>query len=344
MKLLVVTQAVDTKHPILGFFVRWLQEFATKCEHVTVVGQQVGEGGVLGSLQERITVRSLGKERGLPRMAQVLRFWRLLLVHRNEYDAVLVHMTPIWVLLGAPMWVALRKPVYLWYEARGAGWNLRLALPFVSKVFSASPYGMPVATRKSVVVGHGIDTAQFHQAGEPNPHQLMTVGRITAAKRLDVLLEAFMALPATYRFTIAGIAITEADRELQRQLEQRIAQPQFGGRVTLTSIPPHDLPSRLSMCGLFLHAAQTSLDKAVLEAMACGVPVVSCSAATKDVLPPACWSTPEGFMATVRSMLMRSAAERAEIGKQLRKIVVEKHSLPGLVEKLVKEMALSFRA
>ena len=59
MKLLIVTQAIDSEHPILGFFHRWVEEFAKHCEHVHVICLQAGKH----SLPANVTVHSLGKER-----------------------------------------------------------------------------------------------------------------------------------------------------------------------------------------------------------------------------------------------------------------------------------------
>ena len=36
-KLLIVTQAVDTEEPALGFFVRWIEELAKRVESVEVI-------------------------------------------------------------------------------------------------------------------------------------------------------------------------------------------------------------------------------------------------------------------------------------------------------------------
>ena len=149
MRLLVVTQKVDRIDPILGFFHRWIEEFALQCESVIVVGQSVGDF----SLPKNVTVLSLGKEKGMSRFRQVLRFHRFLWMNRRTYDAVLVHMTPIWVTLGLPCSFCLRKKWYLWYEARGARWPLKSALRLTRKVFSASHAGMPLETRKSVITG-----------------------------------------------------------------------------------------------------------------------------------------------------------------------------------------------
>lgn len=61
MKLLIVTQVIDTEHPILGFFHRWCSEFAKNCEHVHIICLQAGKH----SLPANVTVHSLGKEQYL---------------------------------------------------------------------------------------------------------------------------------------------------------------------------------------------------------------------------------------------------------------------------------------
>ncbi len=36
-RILIVTQTVDTQDPVLGFFVRWIEEFAKHAEELTVI-------------------------------------------------------------------------------------------------------------------------------------------------------------------------------------------------------------------------------------------------------------------------------------------------------------------
>ena len=58
MKLLIITQKVDDHDDVLGFFVRWIEEFAKYVEKVTVVCLQKGTY----YLPDNVTVLSLGKE------------------------------------------------------------------------------------------------------------------------------------------------------------------------------------------------------------------------------------------------------------------------------------------
>ena len=59
-RLLLVTQAVDKNDPALGFFHRWVEEFAKRCEVVTVICLREGEH----YLPENVRVFSLGGEGG----------------------------------------------------------------------------------------------------------------------------------------------------------------------------------------------------------------------------------------------------------------------------------------
>lgn len=335
MRLLIITQRVDKNDPILGFFHGWLQAFGERGIGVMVLGQQVGEQ----ELPENVRVFSLGKERGKNRAAQIFQFWKLITAESRTYDRVLVHMTPVWVVLGWPVWMIRRKPVYLWYEARGGGWALLLALRMVRKVFGATDYGLPRNSQRHVIVGHGIDTERFRP--DPQAHKeglLVTVGRVTPVKHYDVLLQALSTLPQHCTLRIAGGTFTERDRKEEQRLQALILELRLSARVTIGWMGPADIVGLLQSADCMLHACTGGLDKCVLEAMACGCPVVSSSEAATRVLPQVCITTDEEMGERVRRILTLSPGEREEISRELRQRVVNGHSLQHLVQRLVEEM------
>jgi glycosyltransferase involved in cell wall biosynthesis len=335
MKLLIITQKADRADPILGFFHRWLLEFAAHTQTLTVIAQYRGEC----PLPRNVEVRSLGKEHGRFRFFQILTFWRQIWSLRDSYDRVLVHMTPIWVVLGAPLWLVLRKRVFLWYEARGGGLALTLALLLAEKVFSATAYGLPRSTRKSVVVGHGIDTDEFVASDQPrDPHLLCAIGRITRTKHLDVILRAFATLPSEYRLTIAGGTITAEDRGVEAALISLMKELHLEERVSRGFVRHPQVKSLLRRSVLMFHACGGGLDKVVLEAMACGCPVVTTSTAAEDILPSLCRASPETLGSQAAHVLALSPAERSVLVQDLRTRVVEHHSLSRLVARLAREM------
>lgn len=336
MRLLIITQKADRADPILGFFHRWLEEFGKKCEQVTVIAQSSGEC----ALPENVTVVSMGKEAGRSKMMQIVRFWMMSWKLRRDYDAVFVHMTPIWVILGAPLWMLLRRPVYLWYEIKRGGWKLATAVLCVRKVFCATAHGMPKAHGKMVVTGHGIDTEMFRpEAGVRERNLISSISRITPIKRIDVLVRAFARLPAEYFFVIAGGPITDADEAEVLKLKALITELGLSERVRMTGPIVHEEARRLlQRSALLLHACGGGLDKIVLEAMACGTLVVSSSEAAKSVLPLVLHATEETMGERVQAVMGMNAEERETWGMGLRRIVEREHGLVRLIERLKAEM------
>jgi glycosyltransferase involved in cell wall biosynthesis len=338
VRLLLITQRVDRNDPILGFFHRWIEEFAKESEKVTVIGQQVGTYAL-----PTVRVVSLGKEQGVSPLCQILRFsawqWRL----RREYDTVLVHMTPIWIVLGAPLWLLFRKRIFLWYEARGGGWVLPLALLVVQKVFSATERGMPRQSERRVIVGHGIDTTLFHPPGDGGHRTLLlTVGRITPVKSLEVIIRCLCELPPAFHLTIVGGVFVEADQRYLSHLQSVLERQGLSSRVEFRGwVPYEELPSLLQKTDLYLHAAGGGLDKVILEAMACGCLVLSASEATEGLLPERCQTSREELPRALRVFLSLSEAERATLRRELRTIVERHHSLPDLIRRLLREMESS---
>ncbi len=334
MKLLIVTQKVDRQDPILGFFVAWLAEFANHCDRVTVLAQSVASH----NLPDNVEVISLGKDSGANNVAQVASFWKQALAKRRAYDRVFVHMTPIWIVLGAPLWLTMHKRMFLWYEIKRGSWKLSLALRLVRNVFAATEHGLPTVSSKQVIVGHGIDTTLFTPRPElREPHHLVAVGRLTRVKHYEVIIRALSMLQHC-RLTIAGGIITEQDKVTEQSIKELMHDLGVADRVEIGWIGPDQMPQLLQRADCMLHASQGGLDKVVLQAMSCGCPVVTTSEAAQSVLPEQCHASHESMAEKARAILALSSDARQSLCGELRSTVEANHSLSQCIMRIISHM------
>jgi len=275
MRLLIVTQVIDTEHPVLGFFHRWVEEFAKHGEQVHIICLQKGKY----NLPENVTVHSLGKEEGRGRWTYLFRFYKCIWQLRHEYDNVFVHMNQIYVVLGAPFWRATRKRIGLWYMHGSTPITLKIASYFTHHIFTGSPESCKLASKKIQVTGHGIDTDRFFPQPTAKDLDLITVGRITEAKNITALIKVLAEVRASHdvSLTIVGAAVTKVEQVHEAKLRALVSDLQLSSAVHFMGrVSQSDLPRVLNRAKVFVTAAQNgSLDKAILEAMACGIPVVS---------------------------------------------------------------------
>ena len=335
MRLLIVTQAVDERDGVLGFFSRWIVEFAKNAEKVTVICLREGEY----HLPENVKVYSLGKERGGNRAAYVARFllriWKL----RSTYDTVFVHMNPEYVILGAPLWRVLGKRIGLWYTHKQVDFKLRLATLFADKVFTASKESFRIQSNKVIVMGHGIDTHAYTLPRVPRvtdgPIRILTTGRISKTKGLHQMIKVLDTLHArgrSFTFTIAGSPATPTDEQYAVELRREVSERPYASEVHFLGDVPHaDIPKLLSCADVFINLSATgSLDKAVLEAMAAQVPVVTSNEAFRSILP-------QGTVPADDSIAIAEAIEKAVSWdtQSLKELVEKEHSLPALISRIV---------
>jgi len=335
MKLLIVTQVLDTEHPILGFFHRWVEEFAKYCEQVHVICLQEGKH----NLPANVTVHSLGKEVGNNRLTYILRFYKLIWQLRNDYDNVFVHMNQIYVILGAPFWRAVGKKVGLWY-AHGAVTNsLKIAVSLANIIFTSTEQGMTIDTPKRKIVGQGIDRERFKlgQKQSSDTLRLITVGRISQSKNIDTLLKACAILKEKgiiFKFTIIGVPLTP-DEKLYAAEMKRLTKDlniedcvEWVGPVTQVS-----LPSYLQTSDVFIHdGATNSLDKALIEASLCGCVVISSNPAyralTDTIAPEYLYSHGDFEMLTKKVLNFSVNQNTPQLVKEL---FLKKFNLDSLV-------------
>lgn len=262
MKLLIVTQTIDARDSDLGFFVRWIEEFAKHAERVEVICLKEGTY----TLPTNVRIHSLGKEKNVSRVKYIFNFYQYIWDLRRDYDAVFVHMNPEYVILGGPLWRLWGKRIALWYTHKSVTSKLRIATSLANVLLTASKKSFRLPSRKVRVMGHGIDTDFF----SPDPSitrgdWLLSVGRLMKSKRHDLAI-----LQAVQGGKILRIAGEGPERiHLEDFTREQHATVQFLGALSQTQLRDE---YRTAAC--LIHTSETgSLDKVVLEALACGLPI-----------------------------------------------------------------------
>jgi glycosyltransferase involved in cell wall biosynthesis len=356
MRLLLFNMVTDADDPILGFTSIWVNALARHCTAVDVITMSVGRLAVA----ENVHVYSLGKERGYSEPRRALKFYRVLwrLLRTYRYEACFAHMIPLFAIMGAPLLRLYRVPVTLWYAHKAVPRQLVIAEKLVQHVVSASPESFRLPSDKLIITGHGIDTDVFKPAhvdpntqplssSSPPPFTILTVGRVAPAKRLTTLIDAAAVLRDThhlrdFRVRIVGGVYPQDEAYADRlhahvQDLQLQAYVEFVGAVKYEAVV-YEYQTADVMVNL---SATGSLDKAVLEAMACGIPSITANPAFHNLL--ARWHevliVPMDDAPALAAQLAYLAAQppqmRQQLGRDLRVIVTEQHSLAQLTHKLL---------
>jgi glycosyltransferase involved in cell wall biosynthesis len=356
MRLLITTQIVDRTDPRLGFFHRWIEEFARYCEHVEVICLYEGEH----SFPANVRVHSLRKEHASATSFQYAsRFYKKLFHVHDSYDAVFVHMNPEYMILGGLWWRLTKKRSALWYLHKSVNMKLRLATFLTNVVLTASKESFRLPSNKVRIVGHGIASEKFayHEKTPRDTNtdalSVVSIGRISRAKGLSVVLEAaaLLAKRRPVTLTIIGEASSSDDRNYRAELMARAEALRTTLTVEFLGPKTNDaIATLLPTYDFFLHASTGtgSVDKAALEALFCGVPVVSSSEAFADLLTPAGLSVSATKNATEESTAHQMAAsvevflarvDQDAVRKELRETVVERYSLATLIPRILATLA-----
>ncbi len=144
-------------------------------------------------------------------------------------------------------------------------------------------------SRVSAIAPHGVDTERFRPAanrldcwahsGFPGTMGIGTVGRIRPEKGTDIFVEAMIrllpSLPGA-RALVIGRAASE-HRAFEKTLMARVSAAGLENRILFTGeIPPEKLAGLLPGLSLLVAAPRyEGYGMTVLEAMACGVPVIA---------------------------------------------------------------------
>lgn len=342
MKLLIITQKVDTEDSVLGFFHAWLIEFSKHFEHLTVICLQEGTH----DLSENVKVLSLGKEAHTSHFAYIMRLYAYIWKERENYDAVFVHMNQEYVLLGWKVWKLLGKKIILWRNHFHGNFLTNMAVFLSDIVCCTSTSSYTARFKKTVLMPAGIDEEMFKRdiSVQRDDLGIISLGRISPVKKIDVLINALILLDkkgVDFKAAIYG-DVSKRDAIYYEKLREQGADLLLKNKLKFYPGVPHkQVPQLLNTYGIFVNLTPAgSFDKTILEAMATESIVVFSNhsfdnGTFKQLLVTQ--DDPVSLAQKLGSILNEGiSSEYGEMRKEERKYVLQNHTLSLLAEKITR--------
>jgi len=220
-------------------------------------------------------------------------------------------------------------------------WYRRLALARVFRVIAPSRAMANIMRRvwrlrpaQVEFIPNGVDLERYtpcDRARPAAPVAVGAVGRLGAVKRYDLLLEACASLAPAVAVAIAG------DGPERSSLESRARALGFNGRARFLGRLEDLRPVYRSLDLLALSSSTEQMPISVLEAMACGLPIVSTDVGdiremVSDENRPFIATTLDAFRASLQRMAS-DAALRLRIGAANRRRCAEVYSAARMFER-----------
>jgi glycosyltransferase involved in cell wall biosynthesis len=347
LSVLFVSQAVDRDDPVVPHTVRWIEALAQKpsVDHVTVLALRTGRH----DLPRNVAVHRFGRRNRLGTLAA---FYRAVVgALRRRPDFIFIHQGGPYPALLLPIKLLCRIPIVQW-KAHGV---ITRAMAFYARrcddrIFTATRASFPMRMPKVRIVGHGIDTQAFRRQVEEPVGDLVAAGRIAPLKCIEEMVRAVDHANRTYgtayRLDIYGPTLP-GDEEYARRVEALIDRLGARDRVALRGPVLHaDLPRLLGAHRAALNFSNhRAIDKSALEAMSCGLPVISTNESVAEIMPtglePLLIADAENIDAqakAIHELLRREHTEIAELGERMRAVVVSEHSIDRLFDRILEDV------
>ena len=244
-------------------------------------------------------------------------------------------MNPHYIVLVGWIWSLLGKPVYFWRNHAKMNWMTKVAARFARRVFYTSPYACTRVFPHAVQMPVGIDTTLFTpELVPPHAHKkILFLGRLSPVKRPELFIAAAALLPLGYEVHIYGDDPTPSQEygdTLKKQAGRNtFFHPSVKNYETPAIYHAHDLYVNLTPRG--------SMDKTVLEAVACGIPTLVVNDSFADTVAPssiARGETPEELAQSIVALTLLSPSVQKAQTTTAREHVVNTHSLERLAKVL----------
>lgn len=345
MRVVMVTRLIDRQGVAWGFTHDWVKRLAEHVPHLDVVAHETGEH----DLPANVTLISLGREHGASKIDVLRNLWHALDQTLPQADVLFVHGLPQYAIVSAHLLLKHRKPFVMWYTFGLLDWELRVSHAMATRIVTATRDSFPMKrSRKVTVVGHGVDFNDFTPPdSRPAERTVISVGRVDPSKGVLELIEIasrICAMPGNEDITFRWIGDIpmQAPGGFGDQVTSLIREKGLEDRfIMVGGVPFADVHRAYEQSHVMISLSRTgSLDKVVLEAAGCGLPVLATGSVYRDVIgedAPRLMAE-EGnideITAKLAAVLAMPQDDRDALGLRLRERAEAQHSLENLVRNL----------
>lgn len=361
MRLLMITRKVDRYDPLAGFAYSWVKKISQNLEKLIVLCLERGE--TVG-LPENVEIYSLGKESGVSRFQRVLKFQQLAIKLVPKIDGVFCHMNPEYTIAIWPYTKIFRKKIVSWYTHGTVTWKTRFLEKLANKILTASKESFRLSSKKLIITGHGIDidffkpispgqesisqtTLEARQETPLGDFKILSIGRISPTKDYETLIKAIDILVNKKDIKrlqvniVGGPGLPEHQSYFETiktlvknlNLEKYI---NFWGAISNTKTVGH-----YQDADLFINLSSTgSVDKAVLEAMACGCLILTSNVSFKNILGDDFMVNQNDFRGLAEKIIWimnLSGLEKERFKDRFKEEIIVHHNLDNLAKRIVEE-------
>ncbi len=334
--MLIMNYCLDEDNQVLSHQAEISLELAKKFQRVTVITGYIG--GFLPP--ENMTVVSLHWKPRMPiknLLLLIYHFLRVCLFDRPI--AIFSHMTENYTLATGLFSRILGVKHVLWYAHTSGSLRLKIASLLANLIVTSTYGSFPFKSRKILAIGQSIRNDLFlpREAQPKKFENAIHVGRIDPSKNLDLILTCFLERADNHgRLMIVGkpsnVASTIEWEKCKKNFEDFFATGQV---IEVGTVARKLLPNTLVDSDYFLHAFIGSLDKAIVEATFCKVPVVTINPEYVHVFGK--WSQDNDSLtleSELLSFLTMDESERIDLINKRYAIALDKHSLTSWVSRL----------
>lgn len=346
LRIVFICQAMDRDDPLHASAGRWAEALASKpsVAHVRVLALRTGRYD-LSAVKD---VYRFGRSN---RLAGLAAFYRgVIRSLRPRPDIFFVHQGGPYPALLLPFKLFMRIPIVHW-KAHPV---INPDMAFYARccddlILTSARSAFPMDLSKVRVVGQGVDVEFFRPEDRSHVADLIAVGRIAPIKGAENMITAVAhanhTYGTTYRFNLYGPTLPGRE-SYTRQLEDLIDR--LGAREWVTLHGPviqEKVPALLNAHRTCLNFSTGAIDRSAVEAMACGLPLISNNDSVTEIMPadlrPVLITDKQSTelqARTIHELLRRPEVELAPLRDRMRALVVTDHSLDRLFDRILEEI------
>ena len=344
MRLLMITRKVDKDDAQTGFAFNWINKLSQKVEQLKVICLEKGN---TEGLSENVEVFSLGKENGKNKLKEFLNFQKGAWKFIGKVDGVFCHQNPEYTILITPYARIFQKKIVCFYGHKAINWRVKLMHLFAHKVVTSSEGGFQMDSPKRKVISQGIDTDLFKPDTNKEKSEklrIIAVGRISPIKNYETLINAASLLKdkkLNFIINIIGPVSLKNQKKYLNKLKELVREKKLNNYVNfLGGVTQNEIIKFYKDSDLSVNLCPTGApDKVGFEAMACEIPVLVSNrsylknfGAYSDQL---LFKEKDSEDLAEKILNLHQGNQLEEIGKFLRKQVVEHHNLDNLLQGII---------